>query len=322
MQNPDQSASPDLTDIAVIEWIEPRALVGYSLVCGFFVVCGTILMLTMIVGLDRYEAGGTALWYILGGPAVFFAVAILIGITCAAPAYLRQRRLQCAESRAWASGGALPPDADDSRVVLAGAISRASICAGRRLEGEPRLPGIVAALNQRGLQVPRVILDRSVAEAVLAIERTPHLLEPESIDSRGTWMLALLSWLWLPGLIALYWIAGRESLPLAVFIAIGTLTLAFRIIRAFKFGVVPGSTGLVAGVGYLEGPTGVRLSSGKVVTLICKARLQPMRVRILAPDWNFELRFTSPRDPGFIDFWQRWNHPHPRPELVEDRGGV
>jgi len=22
------------------------------------------------------------------------------------------------------------------------------------------------------------------------------------------------------------------------------------------------------------------------------------------------------RDPGFIAFWQRWNHPHPRPELL------
>jgi len=31
---------------------------------------------------------------------------------------------------------------------------------------------------------------------------------------------------------------------------------------------------------------------------------------------SFIPRDVSPRDPGFITFWQRWNHPHPRPELL------
>lgn len=171
-------------------------------------------------------------------------------------------------------------------------------------------------MSNSDCDVPRVILDRRIAARVLAIERIPHLLEPESIDSSGTRLLDWLSWIWLPALIALYWLFGQRSLLLTGMIAVGVIALMMRIMAWMRTGVAPGATGLVAGVGYLEGPRGNRLSSGQVVTVICKARLQPMRVRLLSPDWNFELRFTSPRDPGFIAFWQRWNHPHPRPELL------
>lgn len=42
-----------------------------------------------------------------------------------------------------------------------------------------------------------------------------------------------------------------------------------------------------------------------------------MEVLILGPRGNLLLTFASPHDPGFVEFWQRWNHPHPRPELLE-----
>ncbi len=300
-------------DCAIIEWMEPLELAAFCVLTTFFLVCGLIMGIVNAVDNVPPES---PLWVVVTGPVVFLLFAVLVAMILVRPAYRRWKRSRRAGKIAGTFDAATQLTAQHSRDILAAAIRRAGLSATRELHSEPKLPIIKEQMARAGLGVPRIILDRRIAQQVLAIERTPHLLEPESIDSRGTRLLEYLSWLWLPGMIVLYWLLGEHSLLLLGFIAIGVVALALRIKHWIQTGVTPGETGLVAGVGYLEGPQGTRLSAGNVVTIICKARLQAMRVRLLAPDWNLELKFPSPRDPGFIAFWQRWNHPHPRPELV------
>ena len=45
--------------------------------------------------------------------------------------------------------------------------------------------------------------------------------------------------------------------------------------------------------------------------------LGTIHVRLLGPTKDFDFMFESVRDPEFIRLWQRWMHPNPRLELME-----
>jgi len=79
----------------------------------------------------------------------------------------------------------------------------------------------------------------------------------------------------------------------------------------------PFASRAVAGTGFIEGDNGVRVGSWQVLTHVSQASRRRIAVQVLQLDWRLAISFASPRDPGFIAFWQRWNHPHPRPELLE-----
>jgi hypothetical protein len=50
---------------------------------------------------------------------------------------------------------------------------------------------------------------------------------------------------------------------------------------------------------------------------------ETLEVQLIGPRQTAFLAFASAEDPDFIALWQRWNHPHPRPELlVEQTSGV
>ncbi len=299
-------------ECAIIEWMEPLELAAYCVLTTFLLVCGLIMGIVNAVDNVPPES---PLWVVVTGPVVFLLFAVLVAMILVRPAYRRWKRSRHAETIAGTSDAATQLTSEQSRDILSAAIRRAGISATRELHSEPRLPIIKEHMTRAGLGVPRIILDRRIAQQVLAIERTPHLLEPESIDSRGTRLLEYLSWLGLLALIG-FWFVGEHSFLLLGLIILGVIALVLRINYWIQSGVTPGETGLVAGVGYLEGPRGKRQSASDVVMVISKPRLQVMRVRLLTADWNFELKFPSPRDPGFVAFRQRWNHPHPRPELL------
>jgi len=303
----------------MIDWIEPLDVAAYWVLCAFFLVCGGILAFSGWEDhFDAVRSPCLAVFFPIG----FLVLALGIPPVLIWPAHLRRRRAKEAIARARALQDARELSADDGRIILAHVLSSARIGRSLNLGPLPKLPLLYFELAQYSLSVPRMILDRRVSEAILAIDRPADLIEPEPISSRGARALGLLSLFGLPALFGVFWYLDKSSTVLTIIAVLAVLGFVFEIVRWVRSGVRPGESGAVAGVGYVEFSNGARVGSWQVVTVISKARLQRMRVRILAPTWNHELAFLSPADPGFIAFWQRWNHPHPRPELVEDRGGV
>ncbi len=307
------------TNCVMIDWIEPLDVAAYWVLCAFLLVCGGILAFS---GWEDYVDAVRSPYLAVLFPLGFLILAVAIPPMLIWPAHRRRRRAKEAIGRARALDDARELSVDDGRIILAHAVSIARIGRSLDLGPLPKLPLLYFELAQYGLSVPRIILDRRVSEAILAIHRPADLIEPEPISSRGARALGVLSLFSLPAAVGVSWFLGWGSTVLTIIAVLAALGFVLEIVRWVRSGVRPGESGAVAGVGYVEFSNGARVGSWQVVTIISKARLQRMRVRILAPTWNHELAFLSPADPGFIAFWQRWNHPHPRPELVEDRGGV
>lgn len=169
------------------------------------------------------------------------------------------------------------------------------------------------------IRQPDAIVDARLADRVREIPMHGDMLEPEPVTSRwelSTWIvdsalvLAAVIWAW-----QVQETSARLVLPAAVLWPL--LMRRSGVIGYFlRHGVVPGDSGLIAGVGYLEQPDGTRIGSTQAITLVFKHWNRPLCVRLGTRERCEDVYFTSTRDPGFIAFWQRWNHPHPRPELL------
>ena len=215
-----------------------------------------------------------------------------------------------------------------------------------QIEGAPSQQEVVAAILQtrfieRGVNVdpgaamrmlfrdlhdlriptPAVVVDRRVEDDLAAVAMTTNLLEPEPARSRWNHLALCVDGGLFLFVIAVFVFgtghAARIAVPCAVLPSL--FIRRFGILRLFlRHGLHPGDSGLIAGVGYIERHDGSRTGSWQAITLVSKGPMQPLRVRICTLQRVEDLRFTSARDPGFIAFWQRWNHPHPRPELLGD----
>ncbi len=176
---------------------------------------------------------------------------------------------------------------------------------------------VTEIFTARGWQAPRSIIDQKIADKVHQIPITNELLEPEMIRQHTTpygylsgivWV-SLGSWLFLGNWVANGW--ARIGIGL---LACTLLAFASSFINYHFTGRSSENYG-TAGLGIIEFGNGKTLRADECITLISKAN--GLLVRLLAPDGQvIDLTFANPRDPGFITFWQHWNHPNPRPELL------
>lgn len=301
------------TNCTIIDWMDPIDLTGAVPISLILLGCSWLFAFS---GWEDYVDAVHTPWLRVVLPSVLVLLAASFIPRDFIPGLRNRKRARRARAEARAATRPQEMSETVAKTLLAHSLSLAGLSRSRPIGSMPALPLLYFDMAQYGLAVPRIILDRSIADAVLSIERPKHLLEPESIDSHGTRGRRWLSWAPLTAGVLATWYLASSTFLLVVLIALIGLALVASLIRWMRTGVNPGDSGYLAGVGYLEGPDGARMPSARVVTVVTKPRFRQMRVRLLAPTWNHELLFPSPRDPGFIAFWQRWNHPHPRPELL------
>lgn len=304
---------------AVISWLKPGD--EPVLWCAFAGVlsCGLIVHAVM---LDEIQSATMSRWWAWGSGAVFSILAVVVIRYFILPVRAQRRLVRDVRRRALAASDPGKWREGDAEIILAGALCDAGIGPSGTRSPRTALKRLTRELDRFGICPPGVILDFRIARDVIAISLTEDLIEPEPVESRWTrrqWLLTLLA---VPLILAIFWFTGRNPLLLGVLVPFLVIDLCRKALWVARDGVGLSGTGRFAGVGYIERSNGSRLASGEVVTLITHDRSENLRVRLLAPDRVIQLKFTSAADPGFIAFWQRWNHPHPRPELVEDRGGV
>lgn len=312
-------------DMAVIEWPRPTWLGPLVWFAVMLLIAGM-----MLASIDAASMSGLT-WRLMAAVGLVAFAVILIAVEFSAHAS-QQRELQAvfdeatlAVARAGAEGAfdwEQVPGAPGREQMIAAILRTRSIDtrpAGRMTQPIRMLLDDLQALR---INRPDVIVDHRIADRLREIPVRREMLEPEPVTSRwelSTWVvdLAML-------LAAAIWVWRVKDMPLRFLMPVSCLSpLIVRRFGAarlfFKHGVRPGDSGLVAGVGYLERADGSRISSTQAITVVYKHWSRPLCVRLGTRERCEDVYFTSTRDPGFIAFWQRWNHPHPRPELLGDK---
>jgi hypothetical protein len=175
-------------------------------------------------------------------------------------------------------------------------------------------------LHRCSAPVPRTVAESLRLESLNLIELPNSMLEPEPITtgaplSTGCLMLVmavtlfgallmLLGGSWLIGLLAiiglLFWIS---VIP----------TVRWRLPWTAEH---PRSS--VAGLGVVCNARGQRWTvDNAMMILMARSETSSISVHIIGPPGWLSLTFANETDPEFIKLWQRWNHPHPRPELLD-----
>ena len=181
----------------------------------------------------------------------------------------------------------------------------------------PSYEKITNAFHKHNWTTPNYIIDQKYEKKINAIPRTPNLLEPEMIKRYGT-IKEFLGRIGL-GLLSVFVIFGIKPfgdwVDIIGYLIIFALFQQFVIIIIYIFTGRSSSNYGTAGLGIIELNNGQTLRTEDCITLIYKKGT--MRVRLLASNGEIiDFDFADPDDPGFIIFWERWNHPNPRPELL------
>ncbi len=299
---------------AVIRWPKPGD--EPVLWCAFAGVlsCGLIVHAVM---LDEIQNGTMSRWWAWGSGAVFSILAVVVIRYFILPVRAQRRLVRAARRRALAASDPGKWREGDAEIILAGALCDAGIGPSGTRSPRTALKRLTRELDRFGIRPPGIIFDARIASEVLAIERTEELVEPEPVESKWTQGQWVFSACMLVVLVTIYILTGHRPHVLAFLCSFVIFDLAYKLVWVVRHGLGLRSTGMHAGVGFIEGSNGSRIGSWEVVTLVTYDRGENLRVRLLAPDRTVQLKFTSAADPGFIAFWQRWNHPHPRPELLE-----
>jgi len=168
---------------------------------------------------------------------------------------------------------------------------------------------------RRGFPLPRfIIVGPKVAEKIKAIDLPTDLLEPEPIRTHGDrWNISLglilLSFLFVTFGGSWYFV-NRSPGVLGITILLGAL-IAYRLFKMFGSGFPMLGRSSVVAPGVVSDSREQVWSVYDTVTLITKKS-----ATLGGYKQNLHFKFNSPKDKGFVEFWQRWNHPNPRPELL------
>lgn len=166
---------------------------------------------------------------------------------------------------------------------------------------------------------PITIVDQAIQSTLDRIERPTHFLEREPILTSGA--LNKRTTILLVGFYAA--VAMMQLTTDRPFLALFMLFLAALFLvtipalrdrlRNFRY-----SDGhVVAGQGSVSDHRD-RLWTVDDSMMIVQTRdgTPPIFVTLTGPAGAMTLTFMDETDPDFIRLWQRWNHPHPRPELA------
>lgn len=177
-----------------------------------------------------------------------------------------------------------------------------------------------------GFASPQATLPRCLAEefrrsALERIERPDHMLEPESIAagaaSTQSGMGLLLGFMglgWLMTVAASPWRISAIWFPIfAAFMLAGLPAVRRRLPWVTDRARLP-----VAGLGFIRDHKSRTWTIHDALMLVtAKNSASHIWVYIVGQVGWLRFAFADETDPEFIKLWQRWNHPHPRPELLD-----
>ncbi len=298
---------------------------SWSLACGVEIMRLTrsfVVVMCMIVGaMILFES-----FVDLGASSYFWPVVLTGALICSllsGPGIVRRMRWRRDALMRYASrssGGT----ADPAAIVQGAFATIGGLCRYSWMTNLPRRHGrgeFQQFLADEGVPSAITIVDASIIDAVRSIERPAVFVEPEPfrqlLEARSwrlmCWVLITLLFTWhlFSSLAQSDWIGVAISAPLAwVF---GTTAL-----EAFGVSLYESSTPIM-GMGVFIDARNRRwsvLDSCAYFYRIGSARAATFVVELIGPAGLHTMYFRGADDPAFMMFWQRWMHPHPRPDLV------
>lgn len=201
---------------------------------------------------------------------------------------------------------------------------RAYDIAGLLLRRRVSWDSLCAHLGQAGFAPPRTVVDRRAGERYHSDEGVPgYFVEAEEIPILGMdQVLALL------GLVVIVVVLGAGALgwwfQMTAWMNAGLVVvlgmIAGMVLTAFRSFIVSTGRGLgrplavLASPGVLDDQRGRKWVAGEATMLVCMRGSQA-QVVVVGPAGRVAFTFDGTSGSDFGALWQRWNHPHPRPEL-------
>jgi hypothetical protein len=174
-------------------------------------------------------------------------------------------------------------------------------------------------LAARGLPSSHTIAESTLRESLEKIALIEAMLEPERIESRvpmGRLEAVSLAIMLVPIVIFVgFVLAGENRFIPAIAISVGILAAGLSRLFDLRLGE---SLAPVAGMGVITDRKGRRWTVESASMLVRPvANGNGLTVELLGPEDCLLMRFRRGiEDEGFQTLWQRWMHPHPRPDLV------
>lgn len=182
-----------------------------------------------------------------------------------------------------------------------------------------RWPSFLAKLDAADLGQPRTLVDDRHLMAVATIGLPDELLEPETIAKGGgpPGCIAPALALTVLGCLLLGFASGSFVYPaLGVVCLVISLPLLPAVRRRLPW-VTDQPRLPIAGVGFVQDVKGRSWTVNNAIMLVkATGWIHGIRIELIGEAGLLPFAFGDETDPEFIKLWQRWNHPHPRPELL------
>ncbi len=181
-------------------------------------------------------------------------------------------------------------------------------------------------MERSSFQPPRTVIESRVSRRLHLSDDVPHhFLEPEEIpilDSEQTLSVVTILVIAAVGAASLIglWplVVSLFTGPAFVILIIAAVALATRIRRVLIAAGrgVGRPLALIASPGVLDDQRGRRWVSDEATMFICtRGGRGPLSMVVVGPAGQVSLSVDGAATSEFRALWQRWNHPHPRPEL-------
>ncbi|UCD75998.1 MAG: hypothetical protein JSV91_03565 [Phycisphaerales bacterium] len=178
-------------------------------------------------------------------------------------------------------------------------------------------PRFLEACESHHIRPPRCIVDARLTRGLRRIERMPDLLECEVIGDAPTpaGILTGVVITAIGGLILASMVSISACAAVAGgFIAFVGLSTIFHQIRQATVFATSGLKRQIVGSGALMS-SGRFMVPDECLTVVRRGQ-HGVHVDLADRERRITLSFEGIWSAGFVSFWQRWMHPHPRPELV------
>jgi membrane protein implicated in regulation of membrane protease activity len=191
----------------------------------------------------------------------------------------------------------------------------------------------IRCCREVGYQIPRTNVHAKadqldvLRQLSLPSEESDLILITGDRTPYSVWLLILAICIGLGLIMIVCAVDARLVLAYFLFLALAVFWREFRPRRSFPFirrarrrwRVGPGCMQVYAkSTGRLSRENPI-WTAGEAVMVVEQPPWQALSVRFLGERRSPPLRFASIDSPSFIALWQRWNHPRPRPELLDNR---
>lgn len=215
-------------------------------------------------------------------------------------------------------------DTSATAVVNGALLDLGGLCRLHWLTGRPR-KALIGQFQQRlidaGLPRAMMLVDASIAEPIQAMEIPEDFLEPDRLlrqTPRKSWsfvLIVLITIYFAFGAVAAF---GNGDWIVASIDALIACLFGVRILASFGVHVSESRAPIMA-MGVLIDHKNRRWTVQDSCAYLYRIKgktSSPVLVELIGPDGLGAVVFPRLDDAGFRFFWQRWMHPHPRPDLV------